>query len=54
MDVPCNSQILNIVKKTTHRPSIELREVPLKETTIESVHNEALSIPVVTKDKLHA
>mgnify|MGYP007095145959 CR=1 FL=1 len=53
-DVPCNTQIINMVKKTTHRSSIESPEVPLKDTTIGSVHNEAPYIPVVSKDKLQA
>ena len=53
-DVPCNLQIMSIVKKTTDRSSIESPEVPLKETTKGSVHNEATYKPVVSKDDLHA
>ena len=53
-DVPCNSQIMSNVKKTTDRSSIESPEVPLKETTKGSVHNEATDKPVVSKDDLHA
>ena len=53
-DVPCNSQIMSNVKKTTDRSSIESPEVPLKETTKGSVHNEATDKPVVSKDELHA
>ena len=53
-DVPCNPQIMSIVKKTTHRSSIKSPEVPIKETTIGSVHNEARDIPVGNKDVLHA
>ena len=51
-DVPCNSQVMSNVKKTTS--SIESPEVPLKETTKGSVHNEATDKPVVSKDELHA
>ena len=53
-DVPWNSQIMSIVKKTTDKSSIESPEVPLKETTKGSVHNEATDKPVVSKDELHA
>ena len=45
---------MSIVKKITHRSSIESPEVPIKETTIGSVHNEAPDIPVENKDELHA
>ena len=45
---------MSIVKKTTHRSSIKSPEVPIKETTIGSVHNEAPDIPVGNKDELHA
>ena len=38
--VPCNSQIMSNVKKTTQMSCIESPEVPIKETAIESVHNE--------------
>ena len=44
---------MSIVKKTTHRSSIESPKVPIKETTIESVHNEAPDIPVGNKEELH-
>ena len=53
-DITCNSQIMSIVKKTTRRSSIESPEVPIKETTIGSVPNEAPDIPVGNKDQLHA
>ena len=49
-DVHCNSQLMNIVKKTTHRSAIKLPEI--KETTIGSVHNESPDIPVGNKDEL--
>ena len=49
-----NSQIMSIVKKTTYRSSIESPEVPLKETTKGSVHNEATDKPVASKDEFHA
>ena len=52
-DILFNSQIMSIVKKTTHRSSIESPKVPIKETTIESVHNEAPDIPVGNKEELH-
>ena len=52
--VPCNSQIINIVKKTTYRSTFESPDVPIKETTIESVHIKAPYIPLMSKDKLHA
>ena len=52
-DVPCNSQIMSNVKKTTDRSSIESPEVPLKETTKGSVHNEATDKPVVSKGERH-
>ena len=42
------------VKKTTDRSPIESPEVPLKETTKGSVHNEATDKHVVSKDELHA
>ena len=45
---------MNIVKKTTHRSSIESPEVPIKEATIGSVHDEAPYITVGNKDELHA
>ena len=45
---------MSIVKKTTQRSSIESPAVPIKETTIESVHNEEPDIPVENKDELHA
>ena len=52
--VPCNSQIISIVKKTTHSSSIESQKVPLQETTIRSVQNEAPNIPVGSKEEFHA
>ena len=52
--VPCKSQIISIVKKTTHRSSIESQKVPLQETTIRSVQNEATNIPVGNKEEFHA
>ena len=52
-DILFYSQIMSIVKKTTHRSSIESPKVPIKETTIESVHNEAPDIPVGNKEELH-
>ena len=45
---------MSIMKKTAHRSSIESPEVPIKETTIESVHNEAPDIHVGNKEELHA
>ena len=42
------------MKKTTHRSSIESPKVPLKETTIGSVQNEAPDTPVMSKDEFHA
>ena len=53
-DVPSNSQVISIVKKTIHKSPTESPEVPIKETAIGSVHNEAPDIPVGNKDKLHA
>ena len=53
-DVPFNSQSMSIVKKVTHRSSTESPEVPIKETTKGSVHNDAPDIPVGNKDELHA
>ena len=43
-----------IVKKNTHRSSIESLEVTLKETTIQSVDNEAPYFILGNKDELHA
>ena len=48
------TQSMTIVKKTTERSYIESPEVPLKETTKGSIHNEATDKPVVSKDELHA
>ena len=48
------SQIIRIVKRNKHRSSIELPKVPLKETTIGSVQNEAPFILVVSNDEFHA
>ena len=53
-EVPCNSQIMSNLKKTTDRSSIESPEVPLKETTKGNVHNESTDKPVVIMDELHA
>ena len=52
--VPFNSQIISIVKKTTHRSSIESPNVPLHETSIRSRQHEAPYIHVLSKDRFHA
>ena len=43
---------MSIVKKTTHLCNSP--EVPIKETTIGSVHDESPAIPVGNKDELYA
>jgi hypothetical protein len=52
--VPCNSQIISIVKKNTHRSSIESPNVPLQETSIGSGQHEAPYRHVLSKDRFHA
>ena len=52
--VSCDSEVMNIVKKTTDSASCESTEVPLKETTRGSVQNETSDIPIVSKDDLPA
>ena len=42
------------MKKTTHRLNIESPKVPIKETTIGTVQNEAPDMPVVSQDEFHA
>ena len=49
-----NSQIVCIVKKSTHRSSIESPKVSLKETTIGSVQNEAPDISLMCKNDFYA
>ena len=45
---------MSIVKKTIHRSSIELPEVPIKETIIGSEHNETPDMPAGYKNELNA
>ena len=45
---------MSIVRKTAHSSYIKSPEVPFKETTIGSVHNEVLDINEGNKDELHA
>ena len=44
---------MSIVKKTALSSYIESPEMPINETTIGSVQNKVLDIPVGNKDELH-